>query len=49
MPELSVVIVAQDSEQRAILQVLVDGTSVARTPIASAAAAEPSILRHIRQ
>src|SRR6266478_45507 len=31
MPELSVVIVAQDSEQRAILQVLVDGTSVART------------------
>ncbi len=30
MPELSVVIVAQDSEQRAVLQVLVDGTSVAR-------------------
>jgi pilus assembly protein CpaE len=29
MPELSVVIVAQDSEQRAVLQVLVDGTSVA--------------------
>lgn len=31
MPELSVVIVATDSEQRALLQVLVDGTSVART------------------
>jgi len=30
MPELSVVIVASDSEQRAVLQVLVDGTSVAR-------------------
>ncbi len=30
MPELSVVIIAQDSEQRAVLQVLVDGTSVAR-------------------
>lgn len=31
MPELSVVIVATDREQRAVLQVLVDGTSVART------------------
>ena len=31
MAELSVVIVASDSEQRAVLQVLVDGTSVART------------------
>lgn len=30
MAELSVVIVAADSEQRAVLQVLVDGTSVAR-------------------
>jgi pilus assembly protein CpaE len=30
MPELSVVIVAADGEQRAVLQVLVDGTSVAR-------------------
>src|SRR3984893_9212031 len=30
MPELSVVIIAQDSEQRAVLQVLVEGTSVAR-------------------
>jgi len=31
MPELSVVIVASDNEQRALLQVLVDGTNVART------------------
>src|ERR1035438_8829291 len=31
MPELSVVIVATDNEKRAVLQVLVDGTSVART------------------
>ncbi len=31
MPELAAVIVAPDNEQRAILQVLVDGTSVART------------------
>ena len=31
MPELSVVIVATDNEQRAVLQVLVDGTTVART------------------
>lgn len=31
MPEFSVVIVATDSEQRTIMQVLVDGTSVART------------------
>jgi pilus assembly protein CpaE len=31
MPELLVVIVATDNEQRAVLQVLVDGTSVART------------------
>jgi pilus assembly protein CpaE len=31
MPELSVVVVATDSEQRTLLQVLVDGTSVART------------------
>jgi len=30
MAELSVVVVAQDNEQRAVLQVLVDGTSVAR-------------------
>ncbi len=31
MPDLSVVIVASDNEQRALLQVLVDGTNVART------------------
>jgi pilus assembly protein CpaE len=31
MPELSVVIVATDNEQRTLLQVLVDNTSVART------------------
>src|SRR6202011_4789038 len=31
MPELSVVIVATDNEQRTVLQELVDGTSVART------------------
>jgi pilus assembly protein CpaE len=31
MPELSVVIVATDPEQRTVLQVLVDGTNVART------------------
>jgi pilus assembly protein CpaE len=31
MPEVSVVIVAADNEQRAVLQVLVDGTNVART------------------
>lgn len=30
MPELSVVLVASDNEQRAVLQVMVDGTSVAR-------------------
>lgn len=43
MPELSVVVVATDSEQRTVLQVLVDGTNVARTvhtcatyPLASA-------------
>ncbi|MBA3912370.1 MAG: hypothetical protein H0X25_00580, partial [Acidobacteriales bacterium] len=30
MPELPVVIVATDAEQRAVLQVLVDSTSVAR-------------------
>src|ERR1700736_944108 len=34
MSELAVVVVAQDSEQRAVLQVLVDGTSVARVSLA---------------
>src|SRR5579864_4722548 len=49
MPELSVVIIAGDSEQRAVLQVLVDGTSVARTAHAAAnypaAATDPLIPR----
>jgi len=49
MPELSVVIIASDSEQRAVLQVLVDGTSVARTSHAAAAypsaATDPLIAR----
>ena len=31
MPEFSVAIFATDNDQRAVLQVLVDGTSVART------------------
>jgi pilus assembly protein CpaE len=31
MPELSVVVVAADSEQRSMMQVMVDGTGVART------------------
>lgn len=35
MPELSVAIFASDNDQRAILQVLVDGTSVARTVCAN--------------
>lgn len=51
MPELSVVIVATDNEQRAMLQVLVDGTSVARTAHTCAnfpvAAADP-ITRRVR-
>jgi hypothetical protein len=45
MPEFSVVIVATDSEQRTIMQVLVDGTSVARTvtsaPAFPVAASDP--------
>ncbi len=51
MPELSVVIVATDNEQRALLQVLVDGTSVARTAHTCAnfpvAAADP-VTRRVR-
>jgi pilus assembly protein CpaE len=51
MPELSVVIVATDNEQRTLLQVLVDGTSVARTVHSCAsfpvAAADP-ITRRMR-
>ena len=41
MPELPVVIVAQDNEQRAVLQVLVDGTSVAR--VAHTCASYPGV------
>jgi DNA-binding NarL/FixJ family response regulator len=51
MPELSVVIVAPDSEQRTVLQVLVDGTNVARTVHTCAsyplAAADP-VARRVR-
>jgi pilus assembly protein CpaE len=51
MPELSVVIVATDPEQRAVLQVLVDGTGVARTVHTCAtfpvAAADP-VARRVR-
>jgi pilus assembly protein CpaE len=51
MPELSVVIVAPDSEQRTVLQVLVDGTNVARTVHICAsyplAAADP-VTRRVR-
>jgi len=51
MPELSVVIVATDNEQRAVLQVLVDGTSVARTVHTCAnfpVAASDPITRRVR-
>jgi pilus assembly protein CpaE len=51
MPELSVVIVATDNEQRAVLQVLVDGTSVARTVHACAnfpVAASDPVTRRVR-
>src|ERR1700693_5536706 len=49
MPDLSVVIVATDNDQRTVLQVLVDGTSVARTVHTCAtfpvAAADPVMRR----
>ncbi len=49
MPELSVAIFATDNDQRAVLQVLVDGTSVARTVCSIAArplaASDPAIRR----
>src|SRR6202171_1005594 len=49
MPELSVAVFATDNDQRAVLQVLVDGTSVARTVCSSAtmplAANDPVIRR----
>ena len=51
MPELSVVIVATDNEQRALLQVLVDGTTVARTVHTCATypvAASDPITRRVR-
>ncbi len=51
MAESSVVIVATDSEQRAVLQVLVDGTNVARTVHTCASlpmAASDPITRRIR-
>jgi pilus assembly protein CpaE len=51
MAELSVVIVAPDSEQRALLQVLVDGTNVARTVQTCASfpvAASDPIARRVR-
>ena len=51
MPELSVVIVATDNEQRAVLQVLVDGTSVARTVHTCASfpvAASDPVARRVR-
>jgi pilus assembly protein CpaE len=51
MPELSVVIVATDNEQRSLLQVLVDNTSVARTAHSCASfpvgAADP-VTRRVR-
>lgn len=51
MPELSVVIVATDNEQRAVMQVLVDGTSVARTVHTCASfpvAASDPVARRVR-
>jgi len=51
MPELSVVIVATDNEQRAVLQVLADGTSVARTLYTHASfpiAATDAVIRRIQ-
>ncbi len=51
MAELSVVIVAVDAEQRTVLQVLVDGTSVARTVHTCASfpvAASDPITRRVR-
>ena len=48
MPELSVAVFATDNDQRAVLQVLVDGTSVARTVCSHQAlplAASDSVIR----
>ena len=51
MPELSVVIISTDNEQRALLQVLVDGTNVARTAHTCATfpvAASDPVARRVR-
>jgi len=51
MPELSVVVVATDNEQRTLLQVLVDGTTVARTVHTCASfpvAASDPVTRRVR-
>ena len=51
MPELTVVIVATDNEQRALLQVLVDNTSVAKTAHSCASyplAASDPVTRRVR-
>src|ERR1700748_617680 len=51
MPELAVVIVATDNEQRALLQVLVDGTNVARTALTCASfpvAGSDPVTRRVR-
>jgi len=49
MPELSVVIIAAESEQRTVLQVLVEGTSVAKTVYSCASfpisSADPAVRR----
>ena len=50
MPELSVVIIAADADQRSMLQVLVDGTSVARAVLTTSTypvAANDAIVRRI--
>src|ERR1700683_4594735 len=51
MPELSVIIVAADNEQRAVMQGLVDGTSVARAlypPVSFPVAANDPLVRRIQ-
>jgi DNA-binding NarL/FixJ family response regulator len=51
MAELSVVVVATDNEQRTVLQVLVDGTSVARTVHSCASfpvAASDPVMRRVQ-
>jgi len=51
MPELSVAVFATDGDQRAVLQVLVDGTSVARTVCSNStmpAAANDPVIRKTR-